>query len=201
MKSMTKKNNLSRVALLATLISLNAYATEGIDNETSVQDYGAFVYAVEKNFSDFFNPGNKTPFSTFIVALEKLFNDFTNKTNNHITRNNDSALAKSMHDLIDYTNRQFTIACTIMKKYSTKPASEAVAFGTEIKRDFSPEKVFAEIVVKLRAIRCIADKANESSLVKKIDIVITMIEKKRKEWGTKSEFTLVGGLAHRMNCK
>jgi len=188
--------------LLATLITAVTTGYAGTHNETAMQDLGAFVYAVERNFTDFFSQKNKTPFTTYITALEKLFNDFKRKIEEAITRNgNIDALTKEIYDLIDYTVRQFNIAYTIMKKYNGRPSSDAAIFGTEIKRDFNTEKVFGEIVAKLKVLKCKATKSGEDCLAKKIETIIVMIEKKRKEWGAKSDLALLTGLTYRMNCK
>ena len=198
--NITKKNSLSRVALLVSLISVSgiAYSSE---NEAVMQDFGAFVYSVERNFTDFFSQANKTAYNTFIIAIEKLFGDFKRKVETTATRANPDALAKEINDLIDYSMQQFTIACNIMKKYNGKPSSDALAFGTEIKRDFNPQQTFGNIIAKLKVLKAKAAQTDEACLVKKIDTIITMIEKKKKEWNAKSDVTLLSGLSHRMNCK
>lgn len=198
--NITKKNSLSRVALLVSLISISgiAYSSE---NEAVMQDFGAFVYSVERNFTDFFSTSNKTSYNAFIVAIEKLFGDFKRKIETSTTRSNNDALAKEINDLIDYSMKQFNLACTIMKKYNGKPSSDAFAFGSEIKRDFNPQQTFGNIITKLKVLRGKASQADETCLVKKIDTIITMIEKKKKEWNAKSDVTLLSGLSHRMNCK
>lgn len=200
MKNTMKKNILGRVAMLATLICVTGMA-HGAENEATMQDFGAFVYSVDGQFTNFFSQNNKTPFNTYIIALDKLFNDFKRKVETVITRGNGDALAQEINDLIDYAIRQFTVACNIMKKYNGRPANEAYAFGTEIQRDFNTEKVFGEIVAKLKVLKTKAIQANECGLAKKIETIITMIDKKRKEWGAKKELTLLSGLTYRMNCK
>lgn len=192
--------NLSRVALLVSLISISSVAYSA-ENETVMQDFGAFVYAVERNFTDFFSQANKTSYNTFIIAIEKLFVDFKRKVETSTTRANTDALAKEINDLIDYSMHQFTVAYNIMKKYNGKPSGEAFAFGTEIKRDFNAQQTFGNIIAKLKVLKGKAVQADENCLVKKIDAIITMIEKKKKEWNSKSDGSLLTGLAHRMNCK
>ena len=194
------KKSFSRVALLATLISITGMA-HAAENEATMQDFGTFVYAVERIFTDFFSQTNKTPFATHITALEKLFTDFKRKMEAAVSRGTSDALTKEINDVIDYALRQFNIACNIMKKYNGKPSSEAANFGAEIKRDFNTDKVFGEIVAKLKVLKCKATQANENSLAKKIETIITMIEKKRKEWSGKSDWSLLAGLSYRMGCK
>jgi hypothetical protein len=200
MKNIMKKSTLSRVALLATLISITgAYANT--EHETTMQDFGAFVYAVERTFTDFFSQSNKTSYATHMIGLEKLFADFKRKIDAVVTRGNNDALTKEINDLIDYATQQFSIAHNIMKKYNGKSSSEAANFGAEIKKDFNTEKVFGEIVAKLKVLRCKAIESKDDALTKKIETIITMIEKKRKEWGAKSDWSLLAGLTYRMNCK
>ena len=200
MKHRMKKSLLSRVALLATLISMTGIAY-GTEHETTMQNFGAFVYEVERHFTDFFSQTNKTSFATYITALEKLFTDFKRKIEAAISRGANDELTKEINDLVDYALRQFSIACNIMKKYNGKPSSEAANFGTEIKRDFNTEKVFGEIVAKLKVLKCKAVQIGDDALTKKIETIITMIEKKRKEWNAKSDWSLLAGLSHRMSCK
>jgi N-acetylglucosamine-6-phosphate deacetylase len=200
MKNTMKKSTLSRIALLATLICVTGI-TYGAENETSMKDFGTFVYEMDKNFANFFSQNNKTTFNTYIITLEKLFNDFKRKAEVAITRGNNDALAKEINDLVDYAIRQFTVAYNIMKKYNGKSSNEAMAFGAEIERDFNTEKIFAEIIVKLKVLKDKADKANECTLVKKIESIIMMIDKKRKEWSAKQRLALLTGLTYRMNCK
>lgn len=195
-----KKNILSRVAMLATLICVTGMA-QGAENEAAMKDFGTFVYDVDKNFGNFFSEKNRTTFNAYIITLEKIFSDFKRKAEASITRGNNDDLAKEINDLTDYAIRQFTIAYNIMRKYNGKTSNEAMAFGTEFERDFNTEKVFAEIILKLRALLKKATEANERALMAKTETVITMIDKKRKEWSAKQKWTLLNGLIHRMNCK
>lgn len=195
-----KKSLFSRVALLATLISITGIA-HAAENEATMKDFGAFVLAVEEKFTNFFSQTNKTSFNAYIIALENLFNDFKRKIEATISRGTSDDLTKEINDVIDYALRQFNIACNIMKKYNGKPSSEAPNFGAEIKRDFNTDKVFGEIVAKLKVLKCKATQANEEELAKKIEMVIKMIEQKRKAWNTKSDWSLLAGLSYRMGCK
>ena len=200
MKNEMKKNILSRVALLTALITVTgAYAQS--EHATTMKDLATFILDVDRKISDFFSQNNKTPFGTYVIALEQLFSDFKRKVEEIVTRNNNSELAKDINDLIDYALRQFTIAHNIIKKYNGKPSSEAAAFGAEIKRDFNTERVFSEILTRLNLLKCKAKQAGESSLIKKIDAVISMIETKKKTWGAKSDLNLFAGLSYRMSCK
>ena len=199
MKISIKKSNLSRVALLASLITMTGYAN--VHNETAMQDFGAFFYAIERNLTDFFNQKNKTPFATYITALEKLLNDFKRKIEDGISRGTTDALTKEINDLIDYATHNFNIAYGIMKKYCGRPSNEALTFANEIKRNFNHQKIFGDIIAKLKTLKCKSLQAGEGDLAKKIETVIIMIEKKRKEWSAKSEPSLFAGLSVRMNCK
>jgi hypothetical protein len=202
MKHITiKKSILSKVVLLASLITAVGIYGNNNNNELAIKEVGAFVHDVERKISDFCNPSNKTPMNNFIIALEKLFYDFKAKIEITITRNNNDVLTNELYNLTDYILYQFNIACTIIKKYNGRPSSEALIFGAEIRRDFNTEKVFTEIIAKLKTLKCKADQAHESCLIKKIDIIIKMIEIKRKEWNAKSDWSLSQGLVTRMNCK
>lgn len=195
-----KKSILSRVALLATLISVVGVAN-GAENEKNMDNLGTFVHQIEGRFSAFFSQKDKNPFNEHMIKIEQLFNDFKRKVEESVTRGNNDALTQELNDIIDYVIYQFSIAHTIMKKYNGKPASEALAFGTEIKRGFNTEKVFAEIVNKLTMLGTKAENANESGLAKKAHQIIIMINKKRKEWAAKTEGTLFTGLTCRMTYK
>ncbi len=198
MKNEMKKNILSRVALLATLITVTgAYAHS--EHETTIKDFGTFVFEVDRKISDFFSQNNKTSFGTYVISLEQLFSDFKRKVEEIVTRNNNSELAKELNDLMDYALRQFTIAHNIIKKYNG--STDAGSFANEIKRDFNTERVFSQILTKLNTLKCKAKQAGESSLIKKIDAVISMIETKKKTWAAKSDLTLFTGLTYRMTCK
>jgi hypothetical protein len=201
MKISHKKSNLSRIAFLTALITITSsgYAAAN-NNEAMMQDVGAFVYAVDGRISDIFNQNNRTSLAVLIVALEKVFTDFKRKCDENLTRSNDE-LTKDINDLVDYVLYQFSIACSIMKKYCGKPSSEAISLGTEIKRDFNTDKIFSEILTKLRTLKCKVEKNKEHALAKKVEVIISMVEKKKKEWAAKSDVALVTALACRLNYK
>jgi hypothetical protein len=201
MKISIKKNNLSRVALLATLITMTNGYIDAAENEIAMQDFGAFFYHVEQTLANFFDQKNKTAFIAYITKLETLFNDFKRKIEEAVTRNNSDTLTKEINDLIDYTIYKFNIAYNIMKKYCNRSDSEFLIFGTEIERDFNPEKVFGDIIVKLKALKCKAEKAKEKDLVEKIATIVKMVEAKGKQWNAKSRMTLLEGIRCRMKCK
>jgi hypothetical protein len=200
MKNTMKKSILSRVALLATLIFAVGIAN-GSENEKNMDNVGTFVYHIEGRFSDFFSTKDKNPYNAHMIKLEQLLNDFKRKVEESVTRGSNDQLTQELNDIIDYIVYQFSIAYNIMKKYNGKPASEAMAFGTEIKYGFNTEKIFAEIVTKLTVLKKKAESANECTLATKAQKIITMIDKKRKEWAAKSESTLFTGLTYRMTCK
>lgn len=202
MKISIKKNNLSRVALLATLITMTNGYIDAAEYETKMQDFGEFFYRIEQCLANFFDQKNKTAFSTYITELETRFNDFKRKAEEAITRDgNTDALTQEINDLIDYSIYRFTIAYNIMKKYCGRPDSEFLVFGTEIERDFNPEKVFAEIVIKLKALECKAKKAKETALADILAKITKMVEAKGKQWNAKSRMTLLDGIRCRMKCK
>jgi len=89
----------------------------------------------------------------------------------------------------------------VFKRYNGKPDSQAVNFATEIKREFDVEKIFTEMVNKLKALRCKAHHAGNKHLVKLIEELAAKIQHKKKVWNGKSNLTLVAGLVHRMKCQ
>jgi hypothetical protein len=199
MKNTMKKSILRRVALLG-LITVSGIYANSADNEAAIGSFGKFVYTVEKHIADFFNSSNKTSYSTFVAAFENIFQEIK-RSAEPTTRAAGDALTKEIYDIIDYALQQFTIPFSIIKKYNGKPSSDAQAFGTEIKRDFNTEKVFGELISKLKVLKCKAVKANESGVAKKIETIIIMIEKKRKEWNAKADWVLFAGLRVRMDCR
>ena len=201
MENKTKKNLLGRVALLTALLSTGIFINGG-HNEEKMEYLGKFIFAADRNVVGFVSQNDKTPFKTFLDGLKSIFNDFGKNIENLVARGDtEDDLTKAINEIIDYALSRFNTLYEIMQKYNGKPASEAFHFGTEIIEKFNPEKVFGDMVIKLKALKCKASQAGEAHLVKKIDVVITMIEKKKKEWSSKSDITLLGGLTYRMNCK
>jgi len=193
-----KKSILSTIALIGLMTVATGYAST--DNEVAVGNLGSFIYKVEQNIADFFNSGNKTSYDAFVKKFETIFQDFKRKIE-PATRGGADALTKEIYDVIDYALQQFSIAQGIIKKYNGKPSSDATAFSVEIKRDFNTEKVFSEIVSKLKVLKCKATQACEPTLVAKIETVIQLLEKKKKEWSAKADWVLFAGLRVRMDTK
>lgn len=200
MKNTTKKSILSKVALLASLFMVTGVYANNADNERMVVNFDKFIRAVEGNMSKFFNACNKTAYNTFVIEFEKIILAFK-RTIEPATRGTGDALTKELYDIIDYALQQFDIAYSIIKKYNGKPAKEAFAFSAEIKKGFNPEKVFGEIITKLKTLKTKATQANDNVLADKIQVIICEIEQKKKAWNAKSEHTLFAGLAARMGCK
>ena len=88
----------------------------------------------------------------------------------------------------------------VFKRYNGKPDTQAVNFATEIKREFDVEKIFAELINKLKILRSKAQHAGNKHLVKQIEELATKIQQKKKIWNGKSNLALVTGLVHRMKC-
>lgn len=194
-----KKSLLYRVVLAASLIGVTAtYANNS--SEVAITSFGKFVYAIEKLISDFFNASNKTAYNTYVIEFEKNFQDIKRSAES-VTRGVCDELTQEIYDVVEYSLQQFNVAYNIIKKYNGRSSTEATAFGVEIKRDFNPEKIFAELIVKLKALKCKAKAAHESAVEKKIDTIITLIEKKRKEWNAKADWVLFAGLKVRMDSK
>ncbi len=205
MKNTLKKSILSAIALVSLSAASTAY-TGSTDNEITANNIakvnliGKLAYAEEKHISDFFNPSVKTKYSVLYDAIVNVIQDAT-RSFEPTTRTVGNEITKMIYDIADYALQQFNIPLSIMKKYNGKPSSEAGAFSVEIKRDFNAEKVFGELIAKLKVLKSKAMKACETELVEKIDTVIAMLEKKRKEWNAKSDFVLFAGLKVRMDAK
>lgn len=198
MKKTMMKSILSTI-LITSLIVTPAYAACP-DNEANVTHLAKFVHSVEQHIAHFFDSSKKTPYNTCVIELDKAFQEIKRAIDT-TTRGVGDALNKEINEVIDYALKHFTIAYNIIKKYNGKPSTEAAAFATEIKRDFNTEKVFGELITKLKLLKCKACHAGETNLVKKLDTIIAMIEKKRKEWVAKADWVLFAGLKVRMDCK
>ncbi len=199
MKNIFRESILSKIVLVSLLTISGAYASSA-ENETAITHFGKFVFNVEKTIADFFNASNKTSYATFVTAFENILLDFK-RSFEPTTRTVGDELTKLIYEIADYAQQQFSVPFAIIKRYNGKPSSEAPAFSVEIKRDFNTEKVFSELLAKLKVLKTKAVKECETTLATKIETVIAMIEKKRKEWNAKSDFVLFAGLQTRMNAK
>ena len=194
----TKKSILSKIAVIA-LISVTGSYTYTNHAETSIDHIIHVFIPTERNLSGFFNSSNKTPYNTFVEELETILRDFKRKIE-AITRNNSDELSTSIEELMDYVSQHFNILCNIFKKYNGKPASYASDFSVEIKREFNTEKIFGEMICKLKILRGKAVHADNKHLVKKIDCLTHLIQKKKSEWNAKKDWVLFAGLTNRMKC-
>jgi hypothetical protein len=200
MKNTIKKNILSKVVLLASLVFVTNVSASSIDNEVKLGHIAKSIHSVEQLIAQFFDSGKKISYSRIRMEIEKHLQDVT-KMMESATRTSGDALTKEINDVIDYALQQFSIAYNIIKKYEGRPSTEATAFATEIKRDFNTEKVFGELLGKFKMLKCNACQAGDGNVVKKVDTIIAMIEKKRKEWNAKADWVLFAGLKVRMDCK
>jgi hypothetical protein len=205
MKNTLKKSILSAIALVSLSVASTVYTGSAqseitANNIAKLNLIGKLVYTEEKHISDFFSASVKTPYAVLYDAIENIVQD-ARKSFEPTTRAVGDEITKMIYDIADYALQQFSIPLSIMKKYNGKPSSEAGAFSVEIKRDFNAEKVFGELIARLKVLKSKAMKACETELVSKIDTVITMLEKKRKEWNAKSDFVLFAGLKVRMDAR
>lgn len=70
-----------------------------------------------------------------------------------------------------------------------------------MKREFNAEEIFSEILKRLRTIKGLAQQEGDANLMNKLDTIIAMVEKKKKEWNGRSPAALWAGLTHRLSCK
>jgi len=194
----TKKSILSKMALIALFLVTGSY-TYTSHCETSIENVVTVFILSEKNLSGFFNSGNKTPYNTFVEELETILRDFKRSVE-ETTRNPNDELTKATEDLMDYISQHFNILCNIFKKYNGKPATYAADFSVEIKREFNTEKIFSEMITKLKVLRGKACHADNKHLVKRIDYLTHLIQLKKKEWSAKADWLLFAGLTNRMKC-
>ncbi len=195
-----KKAILSKLAVLAFMvITFSAYAnpTHHLANVDSI--INVFM-PTEKILAGFFISSNKTPYNTFVVELDSILHDFQRKIE-AVTRSANDELSTEIDELMDYVAQHFNVLCNLFKKYNGKPATCAIDFAAEIKREFNTEKIFGEMITKLKTLRAKAHHADHKHLVKKIDVLTQLIQKKKSEWSAKPDWVLFGGLTTRLNCR
>ena len=192
-----KKSILSKMALilLATIVT-TSYASH---NEEKIGSLSTTFTAVESDLSHFVDTTNKTSFNTYIIGFTATLQSLQ-RTIETVIRGQDDELSKEIDELLQYALQQFNILLDVFKRYNGKPDSQAVNFATEIKREFDVEKIFAELVNKLKTLRCKAQQSGNKHLVKQIEDLATKVQQKKKIWNAKSNLTLVTGLVHRMKC-
>ncbi|HSC25381.1 MAG TPA: hypothetical protein VLB80_04180 [Candidatus Babeliales bacterium] len=196
-----KKSILSKLALVTSIFTFSAHLYP-VHCETSVEviQYTADKFiAVEKHLSELVNPNNKTSLNIFITALVTMFNDFERKKTDALTRSHSNETTMAI-DLMGYLLQHGNILLSILKKYNGKPSNQATVFGAEIKKEFNTEKIFGEMISKLQTLRCKAMNSDHKQLIKKIDYLIHIIQKKKNEWNDKKDYMLLTGLAYRMQC-
>jgi hypothetical protein len=199
MKYTVKKSTLSTLALiiLATLMGSYAFANP---NEDKIGSLSSTFTSVENDLSLFVDTSNKTSFNIYMINFTTTLQSLQRVVES-VTRGQDDELSKEIDELLDYALQQFNILLDVFKRYNGKPDSQAVNFATEIKREFDVEKIFAEMVNKLKALRCKAHQTGNKHLVKLIEDLAGKIQHKKKVWNGKSNLTLVAGLVHRMKCQ
>lgn len=195
-----KKAILSKIAVLAFMImtyTAHANPTHQLANIDSI--INVFM-PTEKILAGFFNSSNKTPYNTFVVELDSILHDFQRKVE-AVTRSANDELSTEIDELMDYVAQHFNVLCNIFKKYNGKPATCALEFSTEIKREFNTEKIFGEMINKLKTLRAKAIEIDNKNLIKKIDCLTQLIQKKKTEWSAKPDWVLFAGLTTRLNCR
>ena len=197
-----KKSVLSKVAMIALLVTtVSTYTSHNHHHcETNMDSIINVFVPTEKNLSGFFNSSNKTPYNTFVEELDAILRDFQRKIES-VKRSHNDEISVAIDELMEYVAEHFNVLCNIFKKYNGKPATYAADFSIEIKREFNTEKIFGEMITKLKALRTKAVHAENKSLIKKIDCLAQLIQKKKTEWSAKADWVLFAGLTTRMNCR
>ncbi len=196
-----KKSILSKVAVIAFMLTMGSYTygNHCETNEKKINNITAVIVSGERILADFVNSNVKTPFNTFLAALGTMLQDLQRKAE-ALTRSHHDDLTTAIDELEDYTLQQFNILLNVFKKYNGKPNSQAANFALEIRKEFDTEKVFSEMITKLKAIKIKAAHTDDKHLAKEIDRLIQIIQKKKGEWSAKPDWVLLGGLIHRMKC-
>lgn len=197
-----KKSILSKIVLI-TLISLTGsytYTNHCEDNREKINNVANTFTSVEEYLSQFVDAKNNTAFNLFVIKLKTTL-EILQRDIDALTRSHNDELAKEIDELMDYALQQFNILYNIFKKYNGKPDSQAVVFGEEIKREFNTEKIFGEMINKLRILRSKAAHEGDKHLVKQIEDLAKKIQQKKKLWAAKSNLNLINGLMHRMRCR
>jgi hypothetical protein len=195
-----KKAILSKIALIAftvmgfTSVLANDHHTSKVDNIINV-----FIPS-EKVLVRYFNSSDKTPGNTLVEELDSILRDFQRKVDT-VTRSHNDDISVAIDELMDYVAQHFNVLCNIFKKYNGKPATYAAEFSIEIKREFNTEKIFGEMIAKLKVLRTKAVHADHKHLIKRIDCLMQLIQKKKSEWSAKPDWVLFAGLTTRMNCR
>lgn len=202
-----KKAILSKVAVITFMLMTGSYTYTNHHHGDANHHYMTNIDSIinvfmptEKLLAGFFNSSNKTPYNTFVEELTIILNDFQRKIET-ITRNHNDDLSTEINTLMDYVAQHFNVLFNIFKEYNGKPATYAPEFSIKIKGEFNTEKIFGEIISKLKTLRAKAVHADHKHLVKKIDCLSQLIQKKKTEWSAKPDWVLFAGLTTRMNCR
>jgi hypothetical protein len=199
MKYTIKKNRLSTLTLIVLATIMVSYTNAG-HNEDKIGSLTSAFTSVENDLSLFVDTANKTSFNTYMINFSTTLQNLQ-RTMDTIVRGQDDEFSKEVDALLEYALQQFNILVDVFKRYNGKPESQAFNFATEIKREFDIEKIFAEMIAKLKNLRCKAHQAGNKPLVKLIEDLAAKIQQKKKVWGAKQNITLIGGLIHRMKCQ
>jgi hypothetical protein len=194
----TKKSILSTAALVA-LVTMSSF-TYGTQSEKILCHLGKAFMDAEKILSDFFNASNNTHYKTYVITFDKALSDL--ETNiEQVTRCAGDIFASEAHDIAEYVRQQFNAFLGVIKKYNGKNASEMANFKADLDLVFHPDTAFGNILKKLNILKTKAVTHNNTELVKKISVLIGLIERKRSEWNAKQPMALLLGLKKRMDCR
>lgn len=193
-----KKSILSKMALiLLATATVNSYASH---HEEKIESLSITFTSMENGLSLYVDTGNNTSSNTYLINFNTILHTFE-KAVETISRGHDDELSKEINELLEYALQKFNILLDVFKRYNGKPDIQAVNFATEIKREFDVEKIFAEIICKLKNIRSKAQQTGNKHLVKQVEELANKIQQKKKVWSAKSNLTLITGLVHRMKCQ
>src|SRR3990172_5286272 len=146
MKNKTiKKSILSKVAVIAFMLMTSSYAFTNNNCETNIDSIISVFIPAEKILVTCFNSSDKTPFNTIVANLDTILRDFNRKIE-AVARGHGGELSTEIDELVDYVAQHFNILLNVFKKYNGKPATSALDFSTEIKREFNTEKIFGEMI-------------------------------------------------------
>jgi len=157
------------------------------------------VIPVENYLAQFVSIKVKAPFNDFLLKIKEKLETLQRKMD-ELPRNSQNDLSKEVDELMDYVFQQFNVLYNIFKKYNGKPDNQALNFAAEIKKEFDIEKIFSILVNKLKTLKNKAANLPDKELAEEITALITIIEKKKNNWNTKSNAELFAGITHRMKC-
>ncbi len=196
-----KKSILSKTALIAlfSIIGSYTYANHDETNREKIHNLSMTFTSVEGDLSQFVDSSNKTPFNIFVIKLRTTLQNLQREIET-LTRGHGDELATDIDRLMDYSLQQFNILYDVFKKYNGKSAAQAKEFGEEIRRQFDTDKIFAEMISKLKVLRTKALHAGDKNLVKQIEDLAKKIQQKKTIWTAKTDLSLFLGLTKRMQC-